>query len=64
MSDIYFFTNNHVIFQISSLSWPACQIANRKLHVSCSNRAAEISSILEDRILGAAPKVENTYAMW
>lgn len=47
------------IFQISSLSWPACQIANRKFHVSCSNRAAEISSILEDRILGAAPKVQH-----
>lgn len=49
---------NTAVPQISSLSWPACQIANRKFHVSCSNRAAEISSILEDRILGAAPKID------
>ncbi|KAK7576488.1 hypothetical protein V9T40_012774 [Parthenolecanium corni] len=50
--------NSAAVPQISSLSWPACQIANRKFHVSCSNRAAEISSILEDRILGAAPKID------
>ncbi|XP_017887894.1 ATP synthase subunit alpha, mitochondrial [Ceratina calcarata] len=35
--------------------WPLC-IASCKYHVSCSRRSVEISSILEDRILGAAPK--------
>lgn len=42
--------------QLTSLSWPVSQLAQRKIHVSCSQRAAEISSILEERILGAAPK--------
>jgi len=37
-------------------AYPAAGIAARKFHVSCSQRAAEISSILEERILGAAPK--------
>lgn len=36
------------------MSYPAVQLANRKLHVSCSRRAAEISSILEERILGTS----------
>lgn len=44
--------------QISTLSWPACQLANRKFHVSCSRRAAEISTILEEKILGSAPKID------
>ncbi|XP_047114429.1 ATP synthase subunit alpha, mitochondrial [Schistocerca piceifrons] len=44
--------------QISGLTWPAAQITNRNIHVSCSQRAAEISSILEERILGAAPKAD------
>ncbi|XP_063221598.1 ATP synthase subunit alpha, mitochondrial [Bacillus rossius redtenbacheri] len=42
----------------SGLTWPAAQVAARKLHVSCSQRAAEISSILEERIMGAAPKAD------
>lgn len=33
-------------------------MAARQLHVSCSQRTAEISSILEERILGAAPKAD------
>lgn len=33
-------------------------MAARKLHVSSCNRAAEISSILEERILGSAPKAD------
>lgn len=37
------------------VKWPLC-IASCKYHVSCTRRSAEISSILEDRILGAAPK--------
>lgn len=39
-------------------AYPAASLAARKLHVSCSQRAAEISSILEERILGAAPKAD------
>lgn len=39
-------------------AYPAAAIAARKFHVSCSQRAAEISSILEERILGAAPKAD------
>ena len=38
-------------------SLPALQVASRKLHVTPTAKAAEISSILEERILGAAPKV-------
>lgn len=34
-------------------AYPAAGIAARKFHVSCSQRAAEISTILEERILGA-----------
>lgn len=32
--------------------------ASRNLHVTANNRGAEISSILEERILGAAPKAD------
>jgi len=39
-------------------AFPAASIAARKLHVSCSQRAAEISSILEERIMGSAPKAD------
>lgn len=44
--------------QIASITCPAVQIANRKFHASCSQRAAEISAILEERILGSAPKAD------
>lgn len=40
------------------MTYPAAQIINRKIHVSCSRRAAEISSILEEKILGASSKVD------
>nr|CAD7199445.1 unnamed protein product [Timema douglasi] len=43
--------------QLSNLTWPAAQVVSRKFHISCSRRAAEISSLLEERILGSAPKV-------
>lgn len=33
-------------------------MAARKIHLSCSQRGAEISSILEERVLGAAPKAD------
>ncbi|XP_008559284.1 ATP synthase subunit alpha, mitochondrial [Microplitis demolitor] len=38
------------------IKWPASAIASRKYHVSCSRRSAEISAILEERIMGSAPK--------
>ncbi|EEB14270.1 ATP synthase subunit alpha, putative [Pediculus humanus corporis] len=44
--------------QVSNVSIPAIQVGNRKLHISCSRRAAEISSILEEKILGASTKVD------
>uniref|UniRef100_A0A023F937 ATP synthase subunit alpha n=2 Tax=Triatoma infestans TaxID=30076 RepID=A0A023F937_TRIIF len=44
--------------QVGNLSWPVSQNTFRAIHVSCSHRAAEISSILEERILGAAPKTD------
>ena len=43
---------------MSNVSIPAIQVGNRKLHISCSRRAAEISSILEEKILGASTKVD------
>jgi F-type H+-transporting ATPase subunit alpha len=43
-------------FPSTQVSWPAAVIASRKYHVSCSRRSAEISSILEERILGATSK--------
>ncbi|CAA9995343.1 unnamed protein product [Nesidiocoris tenuis] len=37
-------------------TWPAAQALHRSLHTSGNRRGAEISSILEERILGSAPK--------
>jgi F-type H+-transporting ATPase subunit alpha len=39
-------------------AYPAASLAARKLHVSSTQRSAEISSILEERIMGVAPKVD------
>uniref|UniRef100_A0A146KQL2 ATP synthase subunit alpha n=2 Tax=Lygus hesperus TaxID=30085 RepID=A0A146KQL2_LYGHE len=44
--------------QVAALTWPATQALTRSLHTSGNRRAAEISSILEERILGAAPKTD------
>jgi len=56
--------NTIFFFQMRTLSWPAYQTANRRLHVSC-NCATKISSTLEDRISGAALKVvENRDQSW
>lgn len=55
---------NLIIFNFLSLkiavkaAYPAASLAARKFHVSCSARAAEISSILEERIMGNAPKAD------
>ena len=42
--------------KVARRSLPAIQTAVRQLHVTPTAKAAEISSILEERILGAAPK--------
>jgi len=42
--------------KVARRSLPAIQAATRHLHVTPTAKAAEISSILEERILGAAPK--------
>lgn len=53
-----FCIDHYGFWQVSNLAWPATQVAAaRTLHVSCSKRAAELSSILEERIMGSAPKV-------
>uniref|UniRef100_A0A8D8UCI1 ATP synthase subunit alpha n=1 Tax=Cacopsylla melanoneura TaxID=428564 RepID=A0A8D8UCI1_9HEMI len=43
---------------LNQANWAAIQIGSRKFNVSANTRAAEISSILEERILGAAPKTD------
>ena len=47
-----------LLSQVARVVIPATQVAARKLHVSAPTRGAEISSILEERILGAAPKAD------
>nr|CAG4641557.1 EOG090X03DA [Eurycercus lamellatus] len=42
--------------KVARRSLPAIQAATRHLHLTSTAKAAEISSILEERILGAAPK--------
>ncbi|XP_062544420.1 ATP synthase subunit alpha, mitochondrial [Armigeres subalbatus] len=44
--------------QVAKIAVPAVTVAARNLHVSTANRGAEISSILEERILGSAPKAD------
>ncbi|XP_017003085.1 ATP synthase subunit alpha, mitochondrial [Drosophila takahashii] len=39
-------------------AYPAATLAARKFHVASSQRSAEISNILEERILGVAPKAD------
>lgn len=46
------------VSQVAGVAFPAASVASRKLHVTPSSRGAEISSILEERILGAAPKAD------
>ncbi|KAL5243220.1 hypothetical protein ACI65C_010630 [Semiaphis heraclei] len=49
---------NNTLPQISKASWTTSKLISRSLHITCSARAAEISSILEERILGAPPKAD------
>ncbi|CAH1365298.1 hypothetical protein MTP99_001578 [Tenebrio molitor] len=46
------------VSQVAGVAFPATSVAARKLHVTPNNRGAEISSILEERILGSAPKAD------
>ncbi|KAJ8939641.1 hypothetical protein NQ314_011061, partial [Rhamnusium bicolor] len=43
---------------VAGAAFPATSVAARNFHVSAQNRGAEISSILEERILGSAPKAD------
>lgn len=45
------------LFQVARVALPALSVAARKVHVSAP-RNAEISAILEERIMGAAPKAD------
>jgi F-type H+-transporting ATPase subunit alpha len=49
---------NNTLPQISKASWTTSKLISLSLHITCSARAAEISSILEERILGAPPKAD------
>lgn len=49
---------NWLYFQAAATALPATSVAARKIHLSCSQRGVEISSILEERILGSAPKAD------
>lgn len=42
----------------SKISWPGCNVLNRQIHATPNLRGVEISSILEERILGSAPKID------
>lgn len=44
--------------QVAKIAVPAVSVAARNFHVATPNRGAEISSILEERILGSAPKAD------
>lgn len=44
--------------QVTHLTWPACKVSNRNIHSSNCVRGAEITSILEERLLGSAPKID------
>uniref|UniRef100_A0A182TC06 ATP synthase subunit alpha n=1 Tax=Anopheles maculatus TaxID=74869 RepID=A0A182TC06_9DIPT len=43
---------------VAKIAVPAVSVAARNFHVSTANRGAEISAILEERILGSAPKAD------
>lgn len=45
------------VSKVAGIAAPAVNVAARSFHVSPTQKAAEISTILEERILGAAPKV-------
>ncbi|KAL5233647.1 hypothetical protein ACI65C_001057 [Semiaphis heraclei] len=56
---IYFrFIDSQHNQMISKASWTTSKLIYRPLHRTCSARDAEISSILEQRILGAPPKAD------
>ncbi|GJQ78314.1 Atp5a1 [Trypoxylus dichotomus] len=46
------------VSQVAGATFPAASVAARKIHISTPNHGAEISSILEERILGSAPKAD------
>ncbi|KAF5272404.1 hypothetical protein FQA39_LY07872 [Lamprigera yunnana] len=47
----------NTLSQVTGVIAPAA-VASRKIHLTSNNRSAEISQILEERILGSAPKAD------
>lgn len=46
------------VTQVAGAAFPAVSVAIRKIHATPANHGVEISSVLEERILGAAPKAD------
>lgn len=46
------------MLQVAGAAFPAASIAARKFHATPANNGVEISSVLEERILGSAPKTD------
>lgn len=46
------------VTQVAGAAFPAVSAAIRKIHATPANHGVEISSVLEERILGAAPKAD------
>lgn len=44
--------------QVAGAALPAASNAIRKIHATPANNGVEISSVLEERILGSAPKAD------
>lgn len=46
------------VSQLSGAVFPAVSVASRKIHVGSVDRTTVVSSILEERLMGAAPKAD------
>ncbi|XP_045471553.1 ATP synthase subunit alpha, mitochondrial [Harmonia axyridis] len=46
------------VSQLSGAVFPAVSVASRKIHVGTTNKTMVVSSILEERLMGAAPKTD------
>ncbi|KAF5304879.1 hypothetical protein FQR65_LT00763 [Abscondita terminalis] len=48
----------NAVSQVTGAVAPAAVVGSRKIHLTANSRGAEISQILEERILGSAPKAD------
>ena len=46
------------VVEVAGVAAPAASVASRNFHATPTQKAAEISTILEERILGSAPKAD------